>query len=181
MDIEQLIRNWHKKALQGDVFSSFVFEYLAFIAYLKRKKYIELASDRTVIQALKQDESVKKMYLQKITDDVGLSESWKKIIDELNKTRLGNISGNGGGIDEIKWWNCSKDTLENQAKKDQTKGVIYSLNDWGNMIEFWYSIRNNLFHGGKDPKNERDQFLAENGCKTLRPLVDIFLSKKTWQ
>ena len=47
-------------------------------------------------------------------------------------------------------------------------GVIHDLKDWENMVEFWYSIRNNLFHGAKNPQDERDQFLIENGYKTLR-------------
>lgn len=179
MDINQLIINWHKKALQNDSFSGFVFEYLAFIAFLKRKKYLYPANDRTVIQALKQDSLIKGSYLQKIIDIPDLSETWKNIINELNKTPLGNVSQNGDSVEEIKWWNNSSSDFNNKIKNiDRATGIIYGLDDWENMIEFWYSIRNNLFHGGKDPQNGRDQFLAENGRKTLRSLVDIFLSNE---
>jgi hypothetical protein len=44
------------------------------------------------------------------------------------------------------------------------------------MIEFWRTVRDNLFHGSKDPESERDQLIVEHGYKTLRPLVEIFLS-----
>lgn len=34
-----LIKNWHRKAGEQDYFSKYVFEYLAFIAYLKTQLY----------------------------------------------------------------------------------------------------------------------------------------------
>lgn len=176
MNYDKLIRNWHIKASDEDYFSKFVFEYLAFIACLKRKRFTNAESDRSAIQRLKQDESVKAQYLLIIKSAPELSEAWGKIKTELDNVRLGNVSGNGEEIEEIKWWNCSGDTLNQQRENQEIKGVIRSLNDWGNMVEFWYAIRNNLFHGGKNPQDERDQLLVENGYKTLNPLVAIFLS-----
>jgi hypothetical protein len=44
---------------------------------------------------------------------------------------------------------------------------VRSLSDWGNMVEFWYSVRNNLFHGTKDPNIKRDCFLVEHAYRTL--------------
>lgn len=44
------------------------------------------------------------------------------------------------------------------------------------MVEFWSAIRNNLFHGTKDPQDKRDRILVENGYKTLRELVEILLA-----
>ena len=57
----------------------------------------------------------------------------------------------------------------------EEQGKIRDLNDWENMVEFWHSIRNNLFHGSKNPQDDRDQLLIENGYKTLSPLVGILL------
>ena len=45
------------------------------------------------------------------------------------------------------------------------------------MVEFWYSIRNNLFHGTKDPEVERDRKLVEFGYKTLSSLMEIFVMR----
>ena len=37
-------------------------------------------------------------------------------------------------------------------------------------------FRNNLFHGAKDPQDNRDILVAKKGYKTLRGLVDIMLA-----
>ena len=47
--------------------------------------------------------------------------------------------------------------------------------DWENMVEFWYTIRNNLFHGSKKLDIERDEFLVEYGYKTLSSLMNCVL------
>ncbi len=179
MDYDQLIKNWHTKASEGgDYFSRFVFEYLSFIAFLKKRKYIESNNDRTAIQSLKQDEDICGAYLATIQKNTELIDAWNEISAELTKKSLANVSANGDGVEEIKWWNNSSTTLNNttQENHELAKGVLYGLDDWGNMVEFWYSIRNNLFHGGKDPQEERDRLLIENGYKTLSPLVKILLA-----
>ena len=176
MNYNQLIKNWHTKASDEDYFSKFVFEYLAFIAFLKKRKFIDATNDRNAIQRLKQDESTKSIYLQKITSDEVIKKSLEKIKEELDRAPLGNVSGNGSEVEEIKWWNCSSIQLTTQT--DQlSSGRIRDLNDWGNMVEFWYSIRNNLFHGSKNPEEGRDKLVVEHGYKTLSPLVEIFLAE----
>lgn len=178
MDYDQLIRNWHAKASDDDYFSKFIFEYLAFIAFLKRKKFIEASQDRRAIQLLKQSETTKDAYLKRIEGNGELQESWEQIIAELGRSRLGDVSGNGEEVEEIKWWNNSHSTLEEQTPEERAriKGVINNLEDWGNMVEFWYSIRNNLFHGGKNPQDDRDRLLVECGYKTLHQLVEVLLA-----
>ena len=57
------------------------------------------------------------------------------------------------------------------------KGRFYGDDDWANLIEFWVTIRNNLFHGAKNPEIERDQLVVEHGYKTLKVLMDILLSE----
>lgn len=171
----RLIKNWHAKASENAYFSKFVFEYLAFIAYLKTEKYVGYSKDRDAIQSLKRDDSVKKAYLSKIESITELKDAWAKIKKELDNQPLGNASQNG--VEEIKWWNCSHDDL-NQKKPDENqkpKGIIHSMVDWENMVEFWYTIRNNLFHGAKNPEVIRDQFVVEYGYKTLRVLMEQLL------
>lgn len=181
MDYEQLIKNWHTRDSSEDPFSRFVFEYLAFVGFLLKVKFIEARTDRDAIQWLKQDEQIKHLYLDEIQHSQVLGSVWEEIRNELSETRLGNASGSGDGLEEVKWWNFSGDYLDQQSQEEQdkVKGVIYGLEDWENMVEFWYTIRCNLFHGSKNPESRRDQFLVERAHKTLNPLVEIFLNGST--
>lgn len=177
MNYNQLIKNWHIKASDEDYFSKFVFEYLAFIAYLRTQKYPNSSNDRVALQKLKQDADLKQKYFEKLSQSE--KESWSKLKSEFETNgRLGNASGLGD-IEELKWWNCPCDDLNMQTPEDRnkTKGVFHSLEDWENMVEFWRAIRDNLFHGSKDPEQARDQLVIKHGYKTLKPLVEIFLAE----
>lgn len=134
-------------------------------------------TDRNAIQQLKRDD-VKHEYLEFVEHNSELRDSWRRIEAELDRSPLGKVSGSDS-VEEIKWWNCSRDHLNQQTPADRSKprGVLRSLKDWENMVEFWHSIRSNLFHGGKDPERERDQFLVEFGYKTLRKLMTILLGE----
>jgi len=172
MNYDNLIRNWHSKASEEDYFSKFVFEYLAFIAFLRKKKFKYCSKDREAIQNLKQDNTIKTDYLAKIQSNRLLKEAWENITEELNRFSLGNTIGNSEEVEEIKWWNCSHLQLQDQPEeeKSKVKGVIHSLDDWENMVEFWSAIRNNLFHGAKNPQDTRDQILVQNGYITFEVL-----------
>jgi hypothetical protein len=180
MNFERLIKNWHIKASEEDYFSKFVFEYLAFIAFLRKKKFTSSTTDRQAIQNLKRDSGIKRNYIAKIQAKHELKNAWENIVAEFCEFRLGNASGSSGEVEEIKWWNCSHQDLQQQSEEEKrkTKGVIHGLDDWENMVEFWYSIRNNLFHGAKDPEDRRDQIIVQNGYITLRELVEILLAEE---
>ena len=45
------------------------------------------------------------------------------------------------------------------------------------MVEFWYSVRCNLFHGAKYLEKARDKLLVECGYKTLKELLEIFINQ----
>lgn len=177
MDYKDLIKNWHNKASDEDYFSKFVFEYLAFIAHLKTQLFHSDDTDRNAIQKLKQKSTIKNDYLNRIQAKSSLSGDWNRIKIELESGRLGNLSRNLTNIEEFKWWNCSHNRLEQQTEEEKSKlkGLIHSFNDWENMVEFWHSIRNNLFHGAKDPEKERDQFVVKYGYKTLKELIEMLL------
>jgi len=174
MDDNQLIRNWHTRAVDEDYFSKYVFEYLAFIGFLKRVKYTNENRDTGAISRLQEDRDYRRMYLEKIGTSETLGNAWKKIINELDARPLGQVEDNGWDAEPIRRWHCPHDLRTNHVCEEQ--GKILGLEDWENMVEFWHSIRNNLFHGSKNPQNERDQLLVENGYKTLHPLVEIFLT-----
>jgi hypothetical protein len=176
MDYDQLIKNWHAKASNEDYFSKFVFEYLAFTAFLRKKKFKDCKSDRCALQHLKQC-AVKSAYLSKVQSDIGLKRSWEKIKKELERAPLGDVSGGGDAVEAVKWWNCSHLDFQSQTneEKNRIKGIIHSFEDWENMVEFWGVVRNNLFHGGKNPEERRDNILVEHGFVTLRALMEILL------
>lgn len=166
--------------MEEDYFSKFVFEYLAFIAYAKTQLYQNTDSDRRVIQKLKVDDDIKEKYLRQIRSNPTLKGDWKHIKKKLDRVRLGNTSRDLSSVEEIEWWNCEQKELSQKtpAEKEKVGGVIHSLDDWGNMVEFWYSIRNNLFHGAKNPENERDQFAVKYGYKTLKELMEILINER---
>ncbi len=178
MNYKDLIKNWHTKAVEEDYFSKFVFEYLAFIAYLKTQKYPGIGNDRRTVQRFKQDSTIKAQYLDLIEVKRSLKKDWECIKNKLDEVRLGNASRDPFTVEEIEWWNCEHDDLNQRTANEisMVKGVIHSLSDWGNMVEFWHSIRNNLFHGAKDPENERDQFAVKYGYRTLKELMEILLN-----
>ncbi len=76
-----------------------------------------------------------------------------------------------------KWWNSREDQPNKDSK--MSEGRVHSLENWPNMVEYWYSVRNNLFHGGKNPNIGRDVFLVERAFATLRALVENEFLKKT--
>lgn len=180
MSYRKLIEKWHTKASEEDYFSKFVFEYLAFIAFLKTQKYSSSDKDRQAIQKLKQDDEIKQKYLQKIVSNRILKKHWEHIKSKLDGVRLGNASRDLNNVEEIKWWNCSHNDINQMTpeEKSKLKGIIHSLEDWENMVEFWHSVRNNLFHGAKNPENARDQFAVKFGYLTLKELMELMLHEQ---
>lgn len=164
-----LIKAWHDKANEGDFFVRFVFEYLSFIAHIKNNLYFDASSDRRAIQRLKQDDRIMQYYLALVSEDQELGQVWIEVMEELERKPLHNSSFDPDNPEIDKWWNNSE-FLPN-TDDDRPKGRVLSLEDWQNMVEFWYSVRNNLFHGGKNPNIQRDIFLVEHAFKSLRPLV----------
>ncbi len=176
MDYDALIRNWHSLASEEDYFSRFTFEYMAFMGYLKKKKYIDKSKEREAIQKLKVEDDLKKRYLIQISINSNLAKHLRELKEELDRKPLSNEFGNS--TEELKWWNCSHTDLNQMTapEKAKPKGVLQSTDDWENIVEFWCSIRNNLFHSAKDPQNDRDKKLVEFAYKTLSPFVGILVT-----
>lgn len=176
-DYDGLIYMWHEKANEGDYFSRYMFEYIAFNAYVKSRIVLDTDKDRWIIQRIKKNSKLKNEYLLIVTKDKELKKTWNELIAELKRRPLLNSSKDIDNPEFGSWWNISEDEREKikvQTKKNEKKqkGVVRSLKDWGNMVEFWYSIRNNLFHAGKDPSVLRDQFLVEHAFKTLNVFME---------
>ncbi|OGA31520.1 MAG: hypothetical protein A3G80_04325 [Betaproteobacteria bacterium RIFCSPLOWO2_12_FULL_62_13b] len=169
---KQLIQGWHQKAAEEeDYFSSFVFEYLSFIAHLRNNLFFEATSDRNVIQSLKRDHMRQGWYVQCVRSEKHLSGVLQHLLGELREHPLRNSSLDLDNPEIDKWWNSSGP----QPSVDEAlpKGLIRSMDDWVNLVEFWYGVRNNLFHGGKNPNVKRDRFLVEHAYKTLKVFMDV--------
>lgn len=179
MNYENLIKNWHQQATSDDFFSKYVFEYLAFIGFLKRIKFVNEDSDTNAVRRLKHDEEFKNVYLTQVENSPTLQEAWNLIKTELDTSPLHAISESTGEICSIWYWDCGHEfesKKEREVHECEKQGTIRDLSDWANMVEFWHSIRNNLFHGSKNPQDKRDKILIENGFKTLSPLVDFMVT-----
>lgn len=170
-----LIYAWHEKAAEGDTFSRFVFQYLAFIAYVKNQLFYDAPSDRNAIQRLKREDRIGRDYLEKVSGDDDLSKFWSEVITELEKKPLHNSSTDPDYPEIDKWWNSIED--QPNLRGSTPEGRVLSLEDWPNMIEYWYSVRNNLFHGSKNPNAGRDAFLVEHAFVSLRAFVENELSR----
>lgn len=170
-DLNALIKNWHIKAKeQGDYFSKYIFQYLSFIAHLKNNLFLGEIQDRKAIQSLKRETSLKDGYLRIVAKENLLKKSWDEVIKELKDNPLHNSSHDYDLPEIDPWWNCSANKPDSVTAKK--KGVIHNTKDWENMIEFWVSVRNNLFHGGKDPNIRRDQFLVKYAYLTMSPFME---------
>jgi phage FluMu protein Com len=174
---DPMILRWHERAKDGDYFSRFVFEYLAFSALLKNKLFIGVASDRAAIQHLKQDTVREEAYVAAIAAREPLLRLWQDVMVELERIPLHNSSRDLDNPEIDVWWNCTGFDPRNGDKSPQ--GVVRSRSDWGNMVEFWHGVRNNLFHGGKDPSIRRDCFLVEHAYLTLTSFMETEINHLT--
>ncbi len=156
---DQLIFSWYKKSTEEDYFSKFIFLYLAFDGLLRKKFFINSKNDREAIESLKKKEKIRDTYLGFIKMDREVVVSFESIIRELKNKPLRNVSRNNGEIIEI---------------------TVKDTSDWQNLIEFIYTVRNNLFHGEKNPEELRDWSMVYYAYKLLKPLVDIMLSHEAF-
>jgi len=168
-DYDGLILMWHDKAKQNDYFSRFIFEYISFNAYMKSRIVLERVTDRNAIQRLKRHSELKTSYLKLVQENKKLKSIWETLIAELKREPLLNASRDFDDPEMDKWWNCSRETMTESGTK---KGIIKNTTDWTNMVEFWYAVRNNIFHGGKDPSVQRDYFLVEHAFQTLNAFME---------
>jgi len=78
------------------------------------------------------------------------------------------------------WINEFRKELNRKPLKNLTRIEnlrLESLEDWDNLVEGVYWIRNNLFHGYKFPGDERDQHLVKIGYHLLSRFNDYMLKR----
>jgi len=152
VDYKSLVMTWYTRAVSEDYFSKFVFLYLAFVALLRKEFFVDVKTDKEAISRLKDSVKIRDKYFHHAqTNDI---EFYPKLAS------LTKILSNEPLINETK--NCSV--------------VITDNADWENIVEFFYTVRNNLFHGNKNPEDLRDGDMVRRAYYLLRPLVEVMLS-----
>jgi len=175
-----LIKNWHIKASEEDYFSKFTFEYMALMAYLKTQLFSEKE-----IKTIKENNSkiTDRDYIQLLKRNLYFKDCWigfcsnnkNRELQKLLKSLIVFLKKEPITFDD-RWWNF--DGLDiNLKKKEEKVGVLKNKKDYINLIEFWYSVRNNLFHAEKDPSLYKDRELVRFAFLTLNYFIENVLLK----
>jgi hypothetical protein len=114
-------------------------------------------NDRDIINKLKRAGDAKRYYLNLILNDANLRITINELISELRRRPIPNATR----LNDNNW--IGRD------------GVIQDENDWENLVEYWYRVRNNLLYGHKAPGLERDRRLVTYAYQTLTPLMEYFI------
>lgn len=153
---DDLIKQWFKKSqFESDFFTKFIFLYISFTAFLAQK-YPRM-TDRETINNLKLDEDTRSLYMLLIRYNPELRATIQELVSKLRKQPIEN------------------DTRRNDHNWRGTDGEVRDVTDWENIIEYWYRVRNNLFHGRKAPGFQRDRMLVKYAYLTLTPLMQHFI------
>lgn len=157
MTYKDLINQWFYRAVvEGDPFTRYIFLYISFIAFLSQDD--SYTSDRGRINRVKEDDEAKDYYLRLVRGSNDLREALTGLIEELRGQPIRNS------------------TRDNDINWRGTGGVLDGIEDWENLVEFWYRVRNNLFHGHKAPEFERDRRLVDYAYLTLQPFMRNFIN-----
>jgi len=151
-EIISKIKSWRNVANDyEDYFIKFALEYFVFNALLRITYFPNRDGviDRDLIDRLKQDSECKNYILK----------NRKEWINEFKKE-------------------LDRKPLKNLTRNKKLRFLrLESLEDWDNLVEGVYWIRNNLFHGYKFPGDERDQHLVKIGYHLLSRFNDYMLKK----
>lgn len=157
--IKNLIRTWREKSHnEGNQFAPFVFIWFCFNAWLEYLASKKANTDRRMINELKSksanmDSLVRSYDVAHSSDDFFKNSLWH-LIHQSNEKPIEDTRGSRPPI----------------SIKDE--------NDFENIMEAIYRIRCNLFHGGKDADDTRDQVLVKNAAMVLRQWVGELV--KSW-
>ena len=121
-----LIKNWHEKAKE-DYFSRYIFEYLAFEAFLKKYKYTE----QEIVSA--SGNTKERSYIQKIKGEATYAQKWVNLISNSNSLRktvreLVVFLNNEPLVSDVNWWSCVSFNY-GQCPANIEKGKILNEND----------------------------------------------------
>ncbi len=153
---DDLIIQWFNRAnSEEEIFTKYIFLYITFTAFITQTR--EKLSDRDRVNVLKFSTEAKAYYLALTDSDNDLKKTIVALVAELDGEPIKNVTRD----DDPHW-----------RGED---GKFSDKNDWENIVEFWYRIRNNLFHGHKSPEFDRDKKLVNYAYLTLLPLMKNFI------
>ena len=156
MTYADLIIQWFERSnSESDIFTKFIFLYISFIAFLTQVNSGK--KDRGIIESLKHAKDARSYYTALIQTNSELRATLQNLVLELRKQPISN------------------DTRPNDTHWKGIDGVMQDETDWENLVEYWYRVRNNLFHGRKAPGFERDRNLVTYAYWTLTPLMENFI------
>ena len=156
MTYKDLINQWFYRAIaESDPFTRYIFIYLSFIAFLSQEG--TQTSDRGRINRVKEVIEAKEYYLRLVRNKGNLRDILSNLVEELKRQPIRNSTRN------------------NDTHWSGADGVLDGTEDWENLVEFWYRVRNNLFHGHKAPEFERDIRLVNYAYLTLQPFMRNFI------
>lgn len=138
---KDIVLKWYYRA-QLDYFDTYINLFIAYNAWFK--KVTKESKDRAAINKLKERAGIWDEYLAGETM-IRLTEHLAEIVDITNHTPLENLTGDN------KHWD----------------GIVKNTNDWQSLIEYWYRIRCNLFHGEKSPEDQREAKLVKLAYESL--------------
>jgi len=150
--IKNLVRTWRGKSHnEGDQFASFVFIWFCFNAWLEFLASHDADNDRKMLEELK-----------------STSANMSSLLGAYNTAHASD-----------EFFRRSLQGLINKSKEETIKDVrgqrqpisISDENDFANIVEAIYRIRCNLFHGGKDANDTRDQVLVKDAAMILRQWI----------
>lgn len=148
--IKNLIRAWRERSHnEGDQFASFVFIWFCFNAWLEFLS--ERRTDREMLEELKSK-----------------SANMASLIETYDSARNSDNLFNRSLRDLI---NKSKEKPIRDVRGQRQPISISDEDDFSNIIEVIYRIRCNLFHGGKDANDTRDQVLVKDAAMILRQWI----------
>ena len=142
-----IIRRWHDRS-QLNYIDLYVNLFISYNAWFK--KATKKNRDRDAIDTLKSRNIIWDEYLKGNTF-YGLRAKVEVIATKTTSAPLLNFTGDN------RHWN----------------GIVKDANDWKNLIEFWYRVRCNLFHGTKSPEDGRDQEVVQLAYESL----NIFMTE----
>ena len=82
MDHRSQIELLHSKASEGNFFSRFNYEQLAFVDYLNNNPFLESENEAESIKKLKNDKIIRAEYLSQITYHRLLKKVWNSMVEK---------------------------------------------------------------------------------------------------
>ena len=159
--IKNLIRAWRNKSNnEGDQFASLVYIWICFNAWMEHISN-EDTYRRMINELVKRKQNMRSLFEMY---DMAVSAN-----DEFLKRSVSALS-------------CmsQEKPIEDMRKNPRRREppiTIKDENDFENIVQAIYRIRCNLFHGGKDADDMRDQVLTKHAAMILRQWIGRLITQ----